>query len=415
VNNKTDHVRVLYSFPHKLGGGRIQTTAWEQVKGLIEAGAEVVVHPAVLQVPVPGNPVVRPTLSVGKLRLPYKLLGTLRTCALHDRIVARRLRNLAGKIDIVHLWPLGATETIRTAAEMGIPTVLERANAHTRFAYEVVEAECKRIGVPLPPGHEHAFNRDILEREEEEYNLAYRLLCPSEFVVKTFLDQGFKRKQLVRHFYGVDEHLFYPGSLRSGRSPFTMIFVGVCAVRKGLHFALEAWLRSPASRDGKFLIAGSFIPAYEEKLRPMLTHPSVQVLGHREDIADLMRNSDAFVLPTIEEGFGLVCTEAMASGCVPVISEACTDICKHMENSLVHSVGDVDKLAQHITMLYEDRALLLKLREAGLRDVPQISWSAAGQRLLALYREIIAEYREGRSSTSVMAGSASPATQMVVS
>jgi glycosyltransferase involved in cell wall biosynthesis len=415
MKSGADHVRVLYSFPHKLGGGRIQTTAWEQVKGLIEAGAEVLVHPAVLQVPVPGNPEVHPTLSLGKLRLPYKVFGTLRTCALHDRIVARRLRRLAGKIDIVHLWPLGATETIRTASELGIPTVLERANAHTRFAYEVVEAECRRIGVALPPGHEHAYNRDILDREEEEYNLAYRLLCPSDFVVKTFLDQGFKQEQLVRHFYGVDERLFFPATARSSNDPFTMIFVGVCAVRKGLHFALEAWLKSPASRNGRFLIAGAFIPAYEEKLRPLLAHPSVQVLGHREDIANLMRTSDAFVLPTIEEGFGLVCTEAMASGSVPIVSEACTDLCRHMDNSLVHPIGDVETLSHHITMLYEDRALLQRLRDAGLRCVPQITWAAAGQRLLALYREIIAEHQEGRPTTGVVADSASLSAQMVVS
>jgi len=414
VNTGSDPIRVLYSFPHKLGGGRIQTTAWEQVKGLVQAGAQVLVQPAVLQVPVPGDPVIQPTLSRGKLRLPYRVLGTRRTCELHDRIVAHRLRRLAGKIDIVHLWPLGASETIRTAEDMGIPTVLERANAHTRFAYEVVQAECQRIGVPLPPGHEHAYNPETLKREEEEYNLAYRLLCPSEFVVKTFLDLGFKREQLARHFYGVDERLFYPGPQKNGKNPFTMIFVGVCAVRKGLHFALEAWLKSPASRDGKFVIAGSFIPAYEEKLRPMLSHPSVQVLGHREDVADLMRTSDVFVLPTIEEGFGLVCTEAMASGCVPIISDACTDICKHMENSLVHRVGAVDALRQHITTLYEDPALLFRLRHAGLCSVPQITWKAAGVKLLDLYGEIVANYREERSSRIALASPA-PSDQMSVS
>ena len=49
-----------------------------------------------------------------------------------------------------------------------------------------------------------------------------------------------------------------------------MLFVGVCAVRKGVHFALEAWLKSPASKDGTFLIAGEFLPDYQEKLAPML-------------------------------------------------------------------------------------------------------------------------------------------------
>ena len=45
-----------------------------------------------------------------------------------------------------------------------------------------------------------------------------------------------------------------------------MLFVGVAAVRKGLHFALDAWLRSPASRDGEFLVAGDVLPAYGELL-----------------------------------------------------------------------------------------------------------------------------------------------------
>jgi D-inositol-3-phosphate glycosyltransferase len=71
-----------------------------------------------------------------------------------------------------------------------------------------------------------------------------------------------------------------------------MLFVEGCAPRKGVHYALEAWLQSPASRDGKFMIAGAFIPGYAEKLAGMLSHPSVTMLGHRKDVPELMRNSD---------------------------------------------------------------------------------------------------------------------------
>src|SRR5208282_1162770 len=101
-----------------------------------------------------------------------------------------------------------------------------------------------------------------------------------------------------------------------------------------------------------------------KKLAPMLAHPSVKMLGHRRDVPELMRKSDILVLPSIEEGFGLVCTEAMGSGCVPLASEACTDLCRHNENALVHAVGDVGALTKHITMLDQDRSLLEKLRLA---------------------------------------------------
>ncbi len=395
MDREDNRVRVLYSFPHKLGADRICYTAWQQVSGLDNAGAQVLAMPGVLHRAVAGSVLVRPTLAWRKLRIPYRVLGTMRACVLHDHIVARRLEKLADQIDIVHTWPLGALETLRTAAKLGIPTVLERPNAHTRFAYHVVQQECERLGVSLPRGHEHAYNEHILCREEEEYRNADRLLCPSEFTANTFIERGFAPERLLRHQYGFDENMFYPG--RSPRDPkrgLQILFVGVCAVRKGLHFALEAWLRSPACRDGKFLIAGDFIPDYQKKLAPLLRHSSVCALGHRNDVPELMRNADVMVLPTIEEGFGLVCVEALGSGCVPLVSEACTEFCRHMENALVHQIADVETLANHITLLHNDRALLARLRAEALNSAPALTWSAAGTRLLAAYREVLAKPAE---------------------
>lgn len=393
MHSKPEAVRVLYSFPHKLGADRICYTAWQQVQGLAEAGAEVTVFPGVLHKPVAENVTVEPTLARGPLRIPYKLLGTIRACALHDYIVSRRIEQLAGQIDIIHAWPLGAKKTFETAARLGIPTVLERPNAHTRFAYEAVQQECDRLGVALPPGYEHAFNADVLRREEEEYRLAFRLLCPSEFTRQTFIDKGFPATKLAKHTYGFDQERFSPDlSRRDPNAGLQIIFVGVCAVRKGLHFALEAWLHSSASRNGTFLIAGEFLPAYRAKLAPLLAHPSVKVLGPRKDIPTLMRRSDLLILPSIEEGFGLVIAEAMGSGCVPLASNACTDICEHMVNSLVHQVGDVDVLTNQMTLLDSDRGLLQHLRTAALATAAKTTWTAAGTRLLDVYRDTVASW-----------------------
>lgn len=401
MNQENSRVRVLYSFPHKLGADRICYTAWQQVNGLAAAGADLLVFPGSLHKPVPAGVRVRSTLARGWMRIPYKLIGSMRAFALHDYIVSRRIEKLAGQIDIIHTWSQGALRTIETAAKLGIPTVLERPNAHTRFAYEAVQKECERLGVALPPNHEHAYNEDVLRVEEAEFERADRLLCPSEFVVQTFLDRGFVRNRLVRHIYGFDGKTYFPDTQpRNNKHGLNMLFVGVCAVRKGVHFALEAWLKSPACREGKFLIAGEFLPAYAEKLSPLLSHPSVHVLGHRNDVPELMRKSDILVLPSIEEGFGLVCTEAMGSGCVPLVSDACTDLCCHMENALVHHVGDVASLSQHITMVHEDRALLHNLRANGLRLVPEITWEAAGVKLLQVYRGIIAEYADAKLKTN---------------
>ena len=104
----------------------------------------------------------------------------------------------------------------------------------------------------------------------------------------------------------------------------------------------------------------------------MLAHPSVHVLGHRDDVPDLMRRRDAFVLPSLEEGFPLACVEAIASGCVPLVSDACSEACTHRETGLVHHVGDVEALRAHITALHEDRELLERL-QAGCLEQPASS------------------------------------------
>jgi len=262
----------------------------------------------------------------------------------------------------------------------------------------VVEKECAKLGIAMPPGHEHAYHEEILQIEEAEYAAADYLLCPSDFVLTTFLDAGHPSQKLIRHQYGYDPKVYLVDESRiQDRNGFTMLFVGGVAPRKGLHYALEAWLNSPAHEDGKFLIAGEFIEGYAEKLNSMLCHPGVRRLGHRRDVAELMRKSDILVLPSIEEGSALVTSEARGSGCVLLVSEAAGAICPHMENALVHKVGDVNELTRHVTLLHNDRSLLSRLRSSSLNSIDKITWDAAGVRLLDVHHEVLSEKQAKKS------------------
>lgn len=379
-------MRVLYSFPHKIGADRICYTAWQQVRSLAAAGAQVTVFPGVVSRPLPANVTFRPTLAWRKFRIPYRLLGRIGASILHDRIVARRLEKMVGEVDVVHCWPLGSVETLKTANRLGIATVLERPNAHTRFCYETIGAECRRVGITIPH-YDYIVDENVLAREEEEFGLASFLLCPSEFTAQSFIDKGFVGEQLIRHTYGFDEARFFPDSFPSDTpKTFTALFVGVDALRKGLHLALDAWLSSPASISGTFLVAGELTTEYKQRFTKQLSHPSVRLLGHRHDIPELMRRSDILLMPSIEEGFGLVCLEAIGSGCVPLVSKACTDECRHWHNSLVHAIGDVRTLEAHITMLYKDLSLLRRLRETCILERLNYTWDEAGRKLLGAYQ-----------------------------
>jgi glycosyltransferase involved in cell wall biosynthesis len=256
-------------------------------------------------------------------------------------------------------------------------------NTHTAHAVEVVAREAESLGLASLESRSHDFDQKMLAREEEEYVLADALLVPSEFSMQTFLDREIPREKLVLHHYGYDSTRFFEGSKSDG--PFTAIFVGRCEPRKGLHYALRAWIDSEASADGRFVICGAFEPKYREVLEPLLAHPSVEIRGFVSDVAALMRDSDVLVLPSVEEGSALVTYEAQACGCVLLVSEPVGAICQHEIDALVHSAGDVKALAEHFTRLYRDRDLLGRLREATLLRAEDLSWSAAGRQLLDIY------------------------------
>ena len=75
------------------------------------------------------------------------------------------------------MWPVGALYTLRTAKRLGIPTVLERLNAHTGLPTRLFKKNVRVSESPCRPGRTRE-NEDILRIEKEEYALADYLLCP---------------------------------------------------------------------------------------------------------------------------------------------------------------------------------------------------------------------------------------------
>lgn len=390
------NMKILYSFPLRLGKPGIGMTAWHQVNGLIKQGVKVSLYCCSLEKALEGLSYVKETLKPFRFKLPVRVLGIDRTLCLHDKIVAESLKKQHNNIDILHCWPSGALATLATANGMGLKTVLERPSAHTRFVFEVTQKECRKLGMRLKKSHYAAYNLKRLVREEREFELADKLLCPSDFVIKTFQEQGFDLTKLVRHRYGYDPLAFSINQhhiSESDYSQFKMLYVGECSPLKGLHYALQAWLESKASQNGKFLICGRMIPNYKKVIREYLKEPSIEYLGFRRNVQNFMHKSDVLVLPSLAEGSALVTYEARACGCVLLVSEAAGAICEHMRDGLVHTPGDIDTLREHIDLLASNRKLLARLRENSLSRMSNLTWEKAGQSLVASYRECLSNHR----------------------
>jgi hypothetical protein len=84
-------MRVLYSFPHRLGLPGIGTTAWYQTRELAARGWDMVVYCGGCSRRPPGVRTIVETMKLGNLSVPYRLLGLDRAMAWHDYRVARYL------------------------------------------------------------------------------------------------------------------------------------------------------------------------------------------------------------------------------------------------------------------------------------------------------------------------------------
>ena len=106
------------------------------------------------------------------------------------------------------------------------------------------------------------------------------------------------------------------------------------------------------------------------------------------DMAALYSLAEAFVVPSLVEGFGLPMLEAMAAG-TPVIA-ADVSVMPEVGGDaiLLFDPHDAGSLATRIRRLADDGGLRDELRARGLRRAGQFSWDAAARATVALHRRV---------------------------
>jgi glycosyltransferase involved in cell wall biosynthesis len=104
-----------------------------------------------------------------------------------------------------------------------------------------------------------------------------------------------------------------------------------------------------------------------------------------------MRKSGVFVLPSYEEGQGVVLVEALASGtpCVGTTAGGIPDVVTEDVGAVVPP-GDVSALAQAIIQTLVDPVRWETLcRQARQRAETVYDWDQIAQGLISIYKEVI--------------------------
>jgi glycosyltransferase involved in cell wall biosynthesis len=108
------------------------------------------------------------------------------------------------------------------------------------------------------------------------------------------------------------------------------------------------------------------------------------------DLVRWYRAADAFVFPSLYEGFGLPVLEAMACGC-PVVAGDATSVPEITGDAalLVQDLRDPDVLAAALERVLGDPALAAALAAAGPRRAAAFTWTRAAAQTLEGYRRVL--------------------------
>lgn len=99
----------------------------------------------------------------------------------------------------------------------------------------------------------------------------------------------------------------------------------------------------------------------------------------------LYENAQAYVFPSLSEGFGLPGLEALAYG-LPLISSRATCLPEIYKDAAIYfDPRSTDDMSEKIKLVLEDRALAAQLRQKSTRLANKYSWRQTAEKTLAVY------------------------------
>jgi len=310
-------------------------------------------------------------------RSPRRYLGTW------VRALAGNARSPAFLARAVYTLPKAATIALELQAR-GVEHVHAHWATHPALAGWAIH---RLTGIPwsfTAHAHDLYVDRTMLRQKLESAAFAVTISDYNRELIQGWFGPALAKKVAVVRC-GIDGRAFRPRESTSPRSgPFTLLCVAALRDYKGHPWLLDAVSR--LKRRGhavKLLLVGDGEDrlALCERVAQAGLAGEVSFLGHQpsDKVAELMREADAVVLPSVitssgkMEGIPVCLMEALACE-LPVVATRISgipELVKDGETGLLVPPADARALATAIERLIRDPALRARLGRAGRKHVLQ--------------------------------------------
>ncbi|WP_216617401.1 glycosyltransferase family 4 protein [Vibrio coralliilyticus] len=289
------------------------------------------------------------------------------------------------KADIVHVWSSFGLYTIKKAKKNGSIVFVEKSCPHPNFQNKLLNEEAKKLGV-----ERKQYSKSFDKRAIQEFELADKIVVCSNYTLESFLSEGISRDKLYN--VALDAN-FTPKRTYNrdfDKDSLVVGMVGGSVIRKGFLYLLQAWKELDIPNK-KLLLKASINDLKQVECIWSLIDgdDTIEVLGYQKDMEDFYERCDLFVLPSIDEGFGMVVFEALACSLPVIVTKnvGAGDFLTDGYESFIVDIRDSEQIREKIDLLNGDRVLMKTMSDNAKRtfDGYQMRPDTYTSRLLKLY------------------------------
>jgi len=307
----------------------------------------------------------------------YEDLYVMPTIHKHDPRHYLALKKLlkTGQFDLIHihLWNPGSCRYAFWAAEkVGIPIV---TTEHDPFELTGLKGLIKR---------------QCLKKTNQIIAISmdnFRHLSEYGEDIKNRLNLINNGIELDRFLDNVDK-----ASLPVQKGDLVITCIAELHERKGIKYLIDAFRKLRVEMPSLHLMLVGKGPDEERLKTDYKDVTNLHFLGWREDVPQILRASDVFVLPSLREAFGLVLLEAMASSVAVIATDngGTKDIIEDGKTGYLVPPANSDRLAEAIRTILRNPDQKRDMEKAALERVKSLfTADVMARKTLSVYQKTI--------------------------
>ncbi|WP_321518140.1 glycosyltransferase family 4 protein [uncultured Bacteroides sp.] len=289
-------------------------------------------------------------------------------------------------LDILHVRSgSGRGGAIQRAKENNAIVIVDHSIAHPNSMRNILLEEYIKYHIS------YEFSNRFWDQIVEDCKEADYILVNSDFVKKSFVENGYKSDRIKVIYLGVRDDFFGCKTKYKTSKVLNLLFIGAFGFRKGCEYLLKSLeLIEKKDIDFKLTVIGPI-----DNFQSVIENYDSNKIDFRgrvlyDDLKKYYAASDVFIFPSLCEGSTMAGMEAMAAGMPCIFTENCGVPIVDRENALIVPIKNEQAIADAVEILYKSESLREKI---GLRAAETIKnnykWADYQNNLNIFYNEVI--------------------------